>query len=169
MSWKSPTQIGRVITELCLNHNSRHLKIIWPDFLLKILKHYYIAWLDSSIIDWIAGIAAFIHIVAHYRHKLPCHKLFLLALFVLLFYPAMPTFSLLCLLYHRPEKKGNISKDFKNALIFAATIRAISGCLESPLQLIYQVWLIKFGIIEIDFHDFQSLEFLDMNGNRWVI
>ena len=78
----------------------------------------------------------------------------------------MPTFSLLYLLYHRPEKKGIVSKDFKNALTFAVTIRAISGCLESPLQLIYQVWLIKFGIIEIDFHDFQSLEFLDMNGNR---
>ena len=84
-----------------------------------------------------------------------------------MFYPGLATFSLLFLLYHRPEKNEYPSIKFENALTFAMTIGAISGCLESPLQLIYQVWMITNGIIDNSFNDLQEISFTDLYGNRY--
>ena len=69
-------------------------------------------------------------------------------------------------IHKSPRKNEPISDKFISAQKFYFTkIRVISGCFEAPLQLIYQVWLINIGVLNINFNTVQKVRMTDMYGN----
>ncbi|XP_059083079.1 uncharacterized protein LOC131880454 [Tigriopus californicus] len=97
-------------------------------------------------INWIPGIVAVIHFLSMYRLKLTWPQVLIYVMLLILFYPIIPIVAYMNLLWRRP-KDGIITKDFRDAEYLANLSHALSGGLESPIQLIFQLWLFLNGAI----------------------
>ena len=49
-----------------------------------------------------------------------------------------------------------------------SVLKTVSGCFEAPLQMVYNIWLIIFGIIDSSF-GFSCRNYQDLNGNSVCI
>lgn len=97
-------------------------------------------------INWIPGIAAAIHFMSMYRRHFPMTHVLLYATVLVLFYPIIPILAYINLLWKRP-KDAIITQEFRDAEHLANLAHALSGGLESPIQLIFQLWLFLNGAI----------------------
>ncbi len=46
---------------------------------------------------------------------------------------------------------------------------AISGCIESPVQIIFQMWLVLNGVVRLDFSEDKSVSITDLQGNTLMM
>ena len=71
------------------------------------------------------------------------------------------------LLFRKPKNSEDVvSSDFISAQYHTIIVHALTGGLESPIQLIYQLWLVLNGIIVIDWNQLVQLSFEDAQGNQ---
>ena len=116
-------------------------------------------------INWIPGLAASIHLISMYRSKLPVQKVILYALILLLFYPIVPCFTFVYLLYVKPKTGDEpISPEFREAQLYTIIIYAITGGIESTIQLIYQV---IFSFLETIFRFYNKSGFILKLTSVW--
>ncbi len=117
-------------------------------------------------INWVPGAAASIHLLSMYRHELPWQKTLLYAALLLVFYPIVPTLAFINLLWKKPRSSNDpVTPEFREAEARTVIAHAITGGLESPIQLIYQVWLVLNGLVDLDWNAVSSLTFTDWEGN----
>ena len=101
-----------------------------------------------------------------YRNTLPWHQVFSYAFLIFIFYPIVPLCSFLYLLYKKPKSAQEpVSPHFEKAQYMTTIVNAMTGGLESPIQLIFQVWLVLNGVIVLDWNQISSLSFTDLEGN----
>ena len=123
--------------------------------------------LISLCINWIPGVAASIHLMSMYRTTLPAYQVALYALLLLVCYPFIPFVAYVRLLFKKPKSsQESVSADFITAQYHTIIVHALTGGLESPIQLIYQLWLVLNGIIVMDWNQIVSLTFQDAQGNQ---
>ena len=122
-------------------------------------------------INWIPGIVAAIHLLSVYRRELPWYKAILCAILLIVFYPLVPILALLILLWMKPNNNKSLKelKEFKKAEYGATVSSAIRGCIASPTQLGYQLWLALNGIIVLEWNDAISFSITDWEGNEILI
>ena len=66
------------------------------------------------------------------------------------------------LLFRKPKNSEDVvSPEFISAQYHTIIVHALTGGLESPIQLIYQLWLVLNGIIVIDWNQLVQLSFED--------
>ena len=120
----------------------------------------------SLAINWIPGLAATLQLISKYRNELPVQKVFLYALILLVFYPIMPLLAFIYLLYKKPKTTDEpITDEFVNAQYNSIIVYAITGGLESPAQLIFQVWLVLNGVLDLGWDNLSSWTITDLEGN----
>ena len=124
----------------------------------------------SIVINWIPGLVGVIQIIADYRvnPSTPFQKVMLMSLGCFIFCPLIPTITTIYILFKQPRnsKEANsikFQKDYKKLLSFASMVKALEGCLESPLQLVFKLFLMFNGIVKFDFTT--SVELSDLHGN----
>ena len=143
------------------------LSDFWSGFSLMKLRSR--VWgIGSFVINWIPGFIAVFQIIANHR----CNKFHWIVLYCLLsviLCPLIPTLSYGYLLYLTPRNsseersKHHIKRYFK-LLSFVTLVRALDGCVEAPLQLLYKFFLMFNGIVNFNLtHTSFTLE--DMHGN----
>ena len=149
----NPTVIPLLITEIVLSIIDL-VSDIWGGVSLLSLKNKF--WgIGSLLINWIPGLIATIQIIANYR----CHEfywIFLYSVPTLLLYPLIPTFTFTYLLYKTPrnseeEQSRELARSYSKLMSFVILVRALEGCIESPIQLLYKIFLMFNGIINFDF------------------
>ena len=114
--------------------------------------------------EWFPGLLAFMYIISKQRTRYPFKKVMLFSCLVFIVYPVVPTGAYLYFWYNAPKSRGHNDKHFEEAKTFVAAIRGITGCVEKPLQLIFQVRLIIYGVFDSD-----SSIYRDYLGNSIVI
>ena len=120
----------------------------------------------SLAINWIPGLAGFIHVISMYRNVLPWYKVISFAFLMLILYPVIPLCSFVYLMYKKPKSVDEpVGPEFTQAQYFTTIIHAMTGGLESPIQLIFQVWLVLNGVILWDWNQVTNLTFTDPQGN----
>ena len=120
----------------------------------------------SLAINWITGLAGFIHVISMYRNVLPWYKVISFAFLMLILYPVIPLCSFVYLMYKKPKSvEEPVRPEFTQAQYFTTIIHAMTGGLESPIQLIFQVWLVLNGVILWDWNQVTNLTFTDPQGN----
>ena len=78
----------------------------------------------SLSINWIPGLAAAIHLISMHRRTIPWTKLFPYALLLLIFYPIIPIFAFLRLLYKKPKSKYEpVTEEFTEVIFFIVAYR----------------------------------------------
>ena len=159
--------IPSLITELLLSLVDL-LSDFWSGFSLFKLKN--VAWgIGSFAINWIPGVIGVIQIVANRR----CNGILWTVLYCtasLLLCPLIPTLTFAYLLCKVPrnsseEKSKEEARRYQNLLSFATLVRALEGCIESPLQLIYKLFLMFNDVIEFNFTS-NTFAVQDMHGNN---
>ena len=71
------------------------------------------------------------------------------------------------LLFRKPKNSEDVvSPEFIIAQYRTIIVHALTGGLESTIQLIYQLWLVLNGIIVIDWNRLVQLSFEDAQGNQ---
>ena len=101
-----------------------------------------------------------------YRNVLPWYQVISFAFLLLILYPVIPLCSFVYLLYKKPKSVDEpLSPEFTQAQYFTTIIHAMTGGLESPIQLIFQVWLVLNGVILWDWNQVTNLTFTDPQGN----
>ena len=55
---------------------------------------------------------------------------------------------------------------FKEAEYRTAVAHAISGCIESPVQLAYQLWLVLNGVVLLNWAEMTNVSFTDWQVRR---
>ena len=82
-------------------------------------------------------------------------------------FTSVPFVAYIRLLWKKPKSKDDpVSDDFIGAQYHTIIVHALTGGLESPIQLIYQVWLYLNGIIAIDWNELLYGSITDAQGNR---
>ena len=119
-------------------------------------------------INWVPGIVAAIHVLSVYRRELAWYRAILFALLLIIFYPIVPILALLILLWMKPNNNKS-TKEFREAEYGATVVYAIRGCIESPIQICYQLWLALNGIILMEWNNLISLTITDWEGNQIFI
>ena len=116
--------------------------------------------------NWIPGLAGFIHVISMYRNVLPWYQVISFAFLLLILYPVIPLFSFIYLLYKKPKSVDEpVCPEFTQAQYFTTIIHAMTGGLESPIQLIFQVCLVLNSVIVWDWNQVTNLTFTDPQGN----
>ena len=122
----------------------------------------------SLAINWIPGVIAIIQIIANHR----CDRFLWTVIYsiaCLIMCPLIPTLTFLYLLYKIPrntEKQvDEVTRQYNKFMSFATIVRALEGCLESPLQLLYKLFLMFNGIINFDFAG-PVISIKDLHGNN---
>lgn len=142
--------------------------LAFVDMVIDLLLFYHL-FIDVTRRDWVylalgfkwfPGLVAIMYIICKLRARYPFKKVVLFSFFVLIMYPVVPIGAYMCFLYNVPRLRGQNDNHFKEAKVFVAAIRGITGCIEKPLQLIFQARLIINGII-----DFDSSTLKDYLGN----
>ena len=78
-----------------------------------------------------------------------------------------PFVAYVWLLFRKPKNSEDVvSPEFISAQYHTIIVHALTGGLESPIQLIYQLWLVLNGIIVIDWNQLVQLSFEDAQGNQ---
>ena len=163
----NPTVIPLLITEIFLSIIDL-VSDIWGGVSLLSLKHK--RWgIGSLLINWIPGLIATIQIIANYR----CHEfywIFLYSVPTLLLCPLIPTFTFTYLLYKTPrnseeEQSREFAISYSKLMSFVILVRALEGCIESPIQLLYKIFLMFNGIINFDFSS-ASFTLSDLHDNE---
>ena len=119
-------------------------------------------------INWIPGICAAIHVLSVYRTELVWYKAILFAFLSIVLSPIIPILALLILLWMQPDANKS-TREFKEAEYLASVSYAIRGCIASPIQLSYQLWLVLNGIIMLEWNQMMSLTITDWEGNEILI
>ena len=165
--WKiSPFMIPLLIVELVLSIVDFGSDF-WSGFSLLKLKNQ--AWgIGSFVINWIPGVIGVIQIIANHRCD-HIAKTILYSLASLLLCPLIPTFTFVYLLCKVPrtsmeEQSRDFKRNFQKLLSFVMLIRALEGCIESPLQLLYKTFLMFNGIIDFNFTK-STIAVQDLHGN----
>ena len=163
----SPIFIPMLIVELILSLIDL-LSDTWTGFSLLKLKDNAWAGVVSFVINWIPGVIGAIQIFANRRcENISTTIMYCLASLVLC--PLVPSITFVYLLFKVPrnskeEKSKEIMHHFHKILSFAKVVRALEGCIESPLQLLYKTFLMFNGIIDFNFTN-PDLVFQDFHGN----
>ena len=81
----------------------------------------------------------------------------------------MPTLTYLYLWCKVPQsteerKSRKFKKEFQKILSFVTLVRALEGCIESPLQLLYKTFLMFNGVIDFNFTG-ETFSYQDIHGN----
>ena len=116
-------------------------------------------------INWVPGIPAAVHLMSMYREQLPWQKTVLYATLLILLYPIVPVLAYINLLWKKPKDPNAVSKEFREAEFLATIAHAISGGIESPVQLMFQSWMIFNGVIKIKWNEIFSFSISDWQGN----
>ena len=162
-----PSFIPMLIVELVLS-SIDFLSDFWTGFSLLKLKDKAWAGIGSFVINWVPGVIAAIQILANRRcDNIATTTMYCLA--CLLLCPLVPTITFVYLLFKVPrnsqeEKSKEIVQSFQDLLSFATIVRALEGCIESPLQLLYKTFLMFNGIIDFNFTS-ADFAFQDLHGN----
>jgi hypothetical protein len=71
------------------------------------------------------------------------------------------------LLWAKPKHRHHCesSAKFREAEYFACIANAISGGIESPVQLSFQLWMVLNGVISIEWSKISTYSFTDWQGN----
>ncbi|TRY78671.1 hypothetical protein TCAL_11594 [Tigriopus californicus] len=124
-------------------------------------------------INWLPGLVAVFHLLSSYRAKIATAKLFLYSMLLLLFYPLVPTLAFVRLLWKRPklglnqESNAVENSEFQEAQYQAKIAHSITGGIESPIQLILQIWMILNGKIPAPFSLSETPPMtVDWHGNK---
>ena len=165
--WKiSPYFIPLLIVEICLSFADL-LSDTWTGFTLMKLENNVWGVL-SFVINWVPGLIAAIQIIVDRRDSLCLAILYSLGSILLC--PLVPTLTFVCLLCKVPrnseeERSRDFMKKFQKLLSFVKIVRALEGCIESPLQLLYKTFLMFNGIIDFSV---TSTDFAlkDLHGNN---
>ena len=122
-------------------------------------------------IVWTPGIAASIYLLAAYRREFAWYKTLLFALLLLLTYPIVPIVALLILLWMNPgdgvKEDDKRMKDFREAQHGVTVAYILQGCIASPIQVAFQVWLALTGNQSLNPAELrnQTIEIKDWFGN----
>ena len=122
----------------------------------------------SLAINWIPGAVGAIQIIANHRsHGIAKTVLYCLASVVLC--PIVPTLTYLYLWCKVPQsseerKSRKFKEEFQKILSFVTLVRALEGCIESPLQLLYKTFLMFNGVIDFNFTG-ETFSYQDIHGN----
>ena len=119
----------------------------------------------SFVINWIPGLVGAIQIIADYRRN-PNNsftKVVLMCLISVILCPIIPTATVTYLLFYGP--KNSDEKDspefyrrYTSLLRFVTIVRALEGCLESSLQIVYKILLMFFGVVSFDFSSISLIQ-----------
>jgi len=101
-------------------------------------------------LNWLPGIPAAIHLLSAYRERIPWHRALIYCFLLIAFYPLVPLVAYANLLWKKPKEPGAISNEFREAEFLASLAHALSGGIESPVQLTFQCWMIVNGVVRID-------------------
>ena len=86
-----------------------------------------------------------------------------------LFYPVIPVLAYVNLLWAKPKRNGRgeaaSSAKFREAEYFACTAHAISGGIGTPVQLVFQVWMMLNGVMDARLKEFSCITVSDWEGN----
>ena len=163
-----PSFIPMLIVELVLSLIDFLSDLLTGYSLLK-LKDKVWAGIVSFVINWVPGVIAAIQILANQRcENVATTIMYCLACLVLC--PIVPTISFVYLFFKVPrnsqeEKSREIVQNFQKVLSFVMIVRALEGCIESPLQLLYKTFLMFNGIIDFNFTS-PDFAFQDLHGNN---
>ena len=162
----SPAFIPMLIVEIVLSFADL-LSDTWTGFsFLKKLENK--VWgVISLVIDWIPGAIGVIHIISNRRSfGMALTVVYCLASLVLC--PLVPTLTYLYLLCKVPQnsREGRSigTREFHQLLSFVRIVRALEGCIESPLQLLYKTFLMFNGVIAFNFTN-PDLTIQGLQGN----
>ena len=162
-----PFTIPLLITELILSIVDV-LCDFWTGF--SLLKLTDKVWgIGSFVINWIPGMIGVIQMIANRRcDGILWTTLYCLASLVLC--PFVPTITFILLLCKVPrnseeESSREVMMNYQKLLEFVTIVRAMEGCIESPLQLLYKIFLMFNGIIEFKFTS-ATFEIEDLHGNN---
>ena len=164
----SPFMIPLLIVEICLS---------FVDFTSDFLNGYSLfksednrsSWgVGSLVVNWIPGVLAVIQIIANHRCD-KIHKIIPCSLAILILCPFIPTFSFLFLLYKAPrnseeDQSREFVRNYTKLLSFVTLVRALEGCIESPLQILYKFSMMFNGVIEFNLANVE-VSFHDLQGN----
>ena len=163
----SPLLIPMLISELILSLID-FLSDFWSG--ITLLKLPNKAWgIGSLVINWIPGVVAVFQILANHR----CDQfgwIISSSVACLTLCPLIPTLTYAFLIYKSPRNsREELSEDFATSyskvLSFVVIVRALEGCIESPLQLIYKTFLMFNGIIDFSFTN-PTISVQDLHGNN---
>ena len=163
----SPSFIPMLIVELALSLVD-FLSDFWTGTSLLKLKEKAWAGAVSFLINWIPGVIGATQIIAN-RRFYGIASTILYCTTSILFCPIVPTLTFVYLLYKVPrdseeEKSKEFVKSFRKLLSFAMIVRALEGCIESPLQLLYKTFLMFNGVIDFNFTS-PDYAIQDLHGN----
>ena len=114
-------------------------------------------------IVWFPGIPAAIHFLSVRRLKMVWYRAILYATLLIIFYPLVPILALIIVLWMKPN--GNkTTKEFIEAQYGATVAYVIQGCISSPIQLCYQLYLALTGIVPFKWINL-TFEITDWGGN----
>ena len=110
--------------------------------------------IGSLVINWIPGVLAVFQVVANHR----CDQILTIILYSiasLILCPMIPTLSFIYLLYMAPrnseeEQSEEFVRTYTRLLSFVMLVRALEGCIESPIQILFKMSLMFNGIVEFD-------------------
>ena len=118
-------------------------------------------------INWIPGAVGAIHIIFNHR-SFGMIRTVVYCLASLVLCPLVPSLTYLYLLCKVPqnsrERRNINTREFQQILSFARIVRALEGCIESPLQLLYKTFLMFNGVIAFDFTN-PDLTIKGLQGN----
>ena len=163
----SPSFIPLLIVELALSLVDL-LSDLWTGTSLLKLKEKAWAGAVSFVINWIPGVIGATQIIANRRfYGIAWTILYCSA--SILFCPIVPTITFAYLLCKVPrdseeEKSKDFVKSFQKLLSFTMIVRALEGCIESPLQLLYKTFLMFNGVIDFNFTS-PDYAIQDLHGN----
>ena len=118
-------------------------------------------------INWIPGAVGAIHIIFNHR-SFGMIRTVVYCLASLVLCPLVPSLTYLYLLCKVPqnsrERRNINTREFQQILSFARIVRALEGCIESPLQLLYKTFLMFNGVIAFNFTN-PDLTIKGLQGN----
>ena len=127
--------------------------------------------IGSFVINWIPGLVGSVQIFAnHRRHpETSLTKVILMCLASIILCPIVPTVTVVYILFNGPrssEEKDSpqFYTKYTKMLRFLTIVRALEGCLESPLQIVYKIFLMYHGVVSFDFSSVTLIE--DAFGNK---
>merc|ERR1712018_361705 len=86
-----------------------------------------------------------------------------------LFYPVIPVLAYVNLLWAKPKRSAgeaaSSSAKFREAEYFACIAHAISGGIGTPVQLIFQLWMMLNGVMDAPLKEFSCVTISDWEGN----
>ena len=117
----------------------------------------------AMAIVWFPGIPAAIHFLSVRRLKMVWYRAILYATLLIIFYPLVPILALIIVLWMKPN--GNqTTREFIEAQYGATVAYVIQGCISSPIQLCYQLYLALTGIVPFKWINL-TFEITDWGGN----